>query len=115
MTTIAGEYEFVYVDGPGVDDNNNVGKAGDAFLALGRDVVEGKVALCNRGTSSFFATANAAVGQGAVGVIIVNNQAGTISMALDGYSYTNPVVSIKQAEGAAIREISEAHTADRVG
>ncbi|MBR0087723.1 MAG: S8 family serine peptidase [Lachnospiraceae bacterium] len=114
MTTIAGEYEFVYVDGPGVDDNNNVGKTGDAFLALGRDVVEGKVALCNRGTSSFFAKANAAVGQGAVGVIIVNNQAGTISMALDGYSYTNPVASIKQAEGVMIKEASEAHTAEGI-
>ena len=114
MTSIAGEYEFVYVDGPGVDDNNNVGRTGDAFLALGRDVVAGKIALCNRGTSSFFAKANAAVGQGAAGVIIVNNVAGTISMALTGYLYTNPVASIKQAEGVAIKEMSEKHEKDGI-
>ncbi len=110
MITIAGDYEYVYIDGPGVNDNANVGLEGDQFLALGSEVVSGKVALCNRGTSSFFAKANAAVAQGAVGVIIVNNQPGTISMALDGYSYTNPVASIKQAEGEAIKEGGEAHT-----
>ena len=114
MTSAKGSYEFIYVEGPGVNDNNNVGLAGDSFLALGQENVAGKIALCDRGTSSFFAKANAAMAQGAVGMIIVNNQAGTISMALDGYSYTNPVVSVKQADGAAIKAISQEQTINGV-
>ena len=114
MTTVKGSYEFIYVDGPGVDDNEHIGAAGDSFLALGRENVQGKIVLCNRGSSSFFAKANAAMTQGAVGMIIVNNQAGTISMALDGYSYTNPVVSVKQKDGAAIQAISQKQTINGV-
>ena len=99
MTTAAGSYEYVYVDAVGTPEN---------FAAVD---LAGKVAICNRGETSFFEKANAAVGAGAVATIIVNNQPGTISMALDGYSYTNPCVSIKQAQGLAIKAISEKHTA----
>ena len=95
MTTAAGTYDYVYIDA--------VGTAAQFALVD----VEGKVAICNRGETSFYEKANAAVAAGAVAVVIVNNQAGTISMALDGYSYTNPVVSIKQAEGLAIKALSE--------
>ena len=114
MPSVKGSYEFIYVEGPGVDDNNNVGLAGDSFLALGQENVAGKITLCDRGSSSFFAKANAAMAQGAVAMIIVNNQAGTISMALDGYNYTNPVVSVKQADGAAIKAISQKQTINGV-
>ena len=107
MITAAGEYEFVYIDGPGVDDNANVGKAGDSFLVLGEANVKGKIALCNRGSSSFFAKANAAAAQGAVAVIIVNNQPGTISMNMTGYTYTAPCVSITQADGNLIKAGAE--------
>ncbi len=109
MTSIAGTYEFVYIDGPGVDDNTHVGKAGDQFLALGSEAVKGKIAVCNRGTSSFFAKANAAKAQGAVGVIIANNQPGTISMNLTDYVGGAPVVSITQADGELLKNGSEAH------
>ena len=102
------EYEYVFVDGPGVDDNNNVGKEGDAFFALGSEVVSGKVAICYRGSSSFFAKANAAVAQGAVAVIIVNNTTGSISMNLTDYAYHAPAVSILKADGDAIKADSEA-------
>ena len=99
MTSAKGSYQFVYVDDVGTPEN---------FAAVD---VSGKVAICNRGTTSFYEKANAAVEAGAVAVIIVNNQPGTISMALDGYSHTAPCVSIKQAEGAAIRALGEQHTA----
>ncbi len=108
MTTIAGEQEFVFVDSTGVDDNDNVGKEGDDFLALGSDVLSGKIAVCWRGSSSFFAKANAAAAQGAVGVIVANNQDGSISMNLTGYEYTIPVVSITQAEGQFLLSQAEA-------
>ena len=107
MATIPGTYEFVLLDGPGVDDNDHVGQEGDAFLALGSEVVSGKIAMCYRGTSSFFAKANAAGAQGAVGVVIINNQAGSISMNLTGLEYEIPVVSILKAEGDAIKAAAE--------
>ena len=106
MTTVAGEYTYVLLDGPGVDDNDHVGAEGDDFLALGSDVISGKIAICSRGTSSFFAKANAAAAQGAAAVIIANNTAGTISMNLTGYEYSVPAVSITQADGAFLKEIA---------
>ena len=109
ITTIAGTYEFVYIDGPGVDDNEHVGKTGDQFRALGRSVVSGKIAVCNRGTSSFFAKANAATAQGAVAVLIANNQPGTIGMNLTDYTGRKPVVSITRADGDLLMAGSEAH------
>ncbi len=107
MTSAAGTYEYVFVDGPGVDDNDHIGTEGDTFLALGEDVVSGKIAICYRGSSSFFAKANAAAAQGAAAVIIGNNTAGTISMNLTGYSYSVPVVSITQADADMIKATSE--------
>ena len=106
MTTIAGELDFILVDGPGVDDNDHVGQEGDTFMALGEDLIKGKIAMCSRGSSSFFAKANAAAAQGAAGVIIVNNQGGSISMNLTGYNSDVPVVSITQAEGRAVMAVA---------
>ena len=114
LNTIAGDYEYVYIDGPGVDDNTHVGLEGDNFLALGREVVEGKIAVCNRGGSSFYAKANAAMAQGAVAVIIVNNTAGTISMNLTGYTGRIPVVSITQEDGGKLMEAGEQKEANGV-
>ena len=111
ILTLAGkEYEYVLVNGPGVDDNNHVGKEGDQFYALGSEVLNGKIAMCYRGSSSFFAKANAAAAQGAAGVIIINNAPGTISMDLTGYKYGAPVVSILKADGDAILAQSEQRT-----
>ena len=112
MTTAAGTYEYVYIDGPGVDDNSHVGMEGDTFLALGEDVIKGKIAICNRGSSSFFAKANAAAAQGAAAVIIGNNVAGTISMNLKDYAYTVPVVSITQADATTIKASSQSVTTE---
>ncbi len=107
LTTIAGEYDYVLLDGPGVDDNNHVGQAGDDFMALGKGVVEGKVAFCYRGSSSFFAKANAAAKQGAKAVVIINNAAGVIGLNLTGYTEHVPVVSLLKADGDAIKAASE--------
>ena len=112
IATLAGDntYEYVLVDGPGVDDNDHVGQEGDAFMALGREVLEGKVAMCYRGSSSFFAKANAAAAQGAIAVIIINNTDGVINMNLTDYAYTAPAVSILKAVGDAVKAESEAVT-----
>lgn len=97
ITSIAGEYEFVYINVPGTDAQ---------FEAVA-DILEGKIAICNRGETSFYMKANAAVANGAVATIIANNQPGVINMNLSGYSYTAPAVSITQDDGAAIRASAE--------
>ncbi len=99
LGTIPGTYEFVYINSPGVYEDGT-----DDFAALGSEYVEGKIAICNRGDSSFYQKANAAVAQGAVAVIIANNQPGIINMNLTGYSYTAPAVTISLDEGAMLRE-----------
>jgi len=111
MTDVAGEYDFIFVDGPGVDDNDY---SNNAFETLGEDLVKGKVAMCFRGSSSFFAKANAAAEQGAAAVIVVNNQGGTIAMNLTGYNYKVPVVSITLADGQAVMASSTENTKDGV-
>ena len=97
IKTIAGEYEFVYLDAPGTDEE---------FAAIA-DAVNGKIAICNRGSTSFYQKANAAVANGAVAVIIVNNVAGMINMNLTGYNYTAPAVSISLADGLFIKATAE--------
>ncbi len=100
MATLEGELEYVLID--------SIGTA-EEFAAVA-DVLAGKVAVCSRGTTSFYEKANAAVKNGAVAVIIANNTAGIIYLNLSGYSYTAPVVSITQADGLAMKEAATAVT-----
>ena len=111
MSSIPGEYPYVLIYGPGVADNDY---SGNSFEALGSEILEGKIAICQRGSSSFFVKANAAIAQGAVAAIIFNNQAGTISMNLTGYEYTAPVVSITQNEGVLLARLGEKKEANGV-
>ena len=64
-----------------------------------KDIVKGKVALCDRGDSSFFQKADAALAAGAVAVIVINNQPGVINMQLDDFKGDIPVVSVTLADG----------------
>ncbi|MBQ6334052.1 MAG: S8 family serine peptidase [Erysipelotrichaceae bacterium] len=102
IRTIGGEHEFVYIDGVGTAEE----------FAKVADILEGKIAICNRGTTSFYQKANAAVEAGAIATIIVNNQSGTINMALDSYLYTQPAVSITLADGLIIKSLSEENQTD---
>lgn len=102
IVTIAGDYEYVYIDGLG---------SVEEWAAVG-DTLAGKVAVCSRGTLSFAEKANNAVAAGAVAVMIYNNQDGTINMDLTDYTYTAPVVSITQAHGAVMKQNAEAVTDD---
>ncbi len=101
IASIAGTYDYVYLNSVGTDEE---------WDAIG-EFVAGKVAMCNRGSSSFFEKANAAARNGAVAVVIVNNQPGVINMNLSGYQYTAPAVSITQADGKAVMKASETETA----
>lgn len=102
LTTLAGEQQFVYVD--------TAGNAED-FAAV-KDILSGKIAICNRGSIAFTDKGNNAISNGAIALIVANNEPGTISMATDGYNYTAPYVSILQADGEYIKANSEKHTTD---
>ena len=87
------DLQFVYIDDVGSEEQ---------FAEI-EDLIKGKVAVCNRGTTSFYEKANAAANHGAAAVIIVNNQPGVINMDLTDYTGTAPVVSITQADGALLK------------
>ena len=89
------EYEYVFLDGLGYEDEYD-----------GIDVT-GKIVFVQRGTLNFAVKANNALSRGAAGVVVYNNQSGVSNMDLTGLSYAAPVVSITQAEGAAIRAASQ--------
>lgn len=98
------EYEYVMIDGYGCkfDDDGNLVE--DQFEGLD---LTGKIAICSRGTSSFFQKANVAASHGAAAVIIYNNQPGVIYMDLTDYAYEAPVVSIQQADAQYLRDNAE--------
>ena len=96
FTTIAGDHEYVFIDG--------IGSAED-WAAVGT-ALEGKIALCARGEISFFEKAQFAVEAGAIATFIYNNQAGVINMDLTDYKYTQPCASLTQADGAAVKAVS---------
>ena len=90
FSNLGGEYEFVFLNGIGTPEQ---------FAALGEDALEGKIAMCYRGETSFFEKCNAAVEAGAIAVIVVNNVDETFGMNLTGYSYKAPAVSISLSAG----------------
>ena len=100
--TIGGSHAYVYLD--------KVGTA-EEFAAV-KDVLAGKIAICNRGDTAFYEKAEAAVANGAIATIIVNNQPGTNYMDLTDYTKTEPCVSISQTDGAFLRENSTAVTGE---
>ncbi len=98
ISSIGGkEYEYIYIDSIGQDYE---------FAAVA-DVLEGKIAICNRGEISFYVKANNAVENGAVATIIANNEDGVIMMNLTGYLYNNPAVTITMVDAELIKECSE--------
>lgn len=92
------EYPYLYIDGKG-----------EAADYAGMDLT-GKLVFCSRGGSSFAETANTAMGLGALGLVVYNNEPGGIYMNLSGYRYTAPCVSICQADGAAVKAAGKAQT-----
>lgn len=102
FATIAGEHEFIILASVGANPKTGL----DDFAAL-REQVEGKIALCYRGDSSFFEKANAAAAAGAAGVIIVNNQPGTLYLNLTGYTGKVPVVGLSSADGDLFWDAAE--------
>lgn len=98
IITLAGQrLEYLYIDNYGTDED----------FAKVKDALAGKIAVCNRGEVSFSIKANAAMANGAIGIIVVNNTVGDISMALEGYEYTNPAISVPIETGALLKDNAE--------
>lgn len=103
MRTLAGEEEYIFIDGFGQEED---------FAALG-GALTGKIVMCSRGGCSFFEKANAAVKYGAIATIVYNNEPGVIRMDLTGYTGTAPCVSITQAAGAHVKAVSNPVTDEK--
>ena len=93
LSTLAGQdMEYVLIDG--------YGDYGDWD---GIDLT-GKAAVWSRGETNLAAKAQNAFDAGAAAVLVYNNQPGTISMDLSGYTGAAPCVSITQTHGAYLKE-----------
>jgi len=98
IKNLAGQtLEYIYIDNYGTEED----------FAKVKDVLAGKMAVCNRGSISFYVKANAAMANGAAGIIVVNNQEGIINMALDNYEYTNPAIATTQEAGTLLKSNAE--------
>ena len=108
LVTIAGEHEYVFVD-----------TYGDFMELMAiSDVLAGKIFICSRGGEISFSdkAGNAVYAGGVAATIIYNNEPGMINMDLtdyaEGFGFTEPVVSISQADADAIRAASTPVTDD---
>ena len=102
VSALSGDYEYLYIDSPGALYDEGYDYTVNLFSFVA-DEAEGKVLACNRGASSFYQKANAAVEVGGIASIIVNNQPGTIPMNLTGYEHTEPAVSITYDDGQLLK------------
>ena len=89
LTSIAGEHEYVICGLSLPEDYENVD-------------VAGKIAVVSRGDISFTEKVANAANAGAIGVIVVNNQPGSINMQVDNYLV--PAVSVLQKYMADFEE-----------
>ena len=96
-------FDFVLADGIGSEAE---------FAALGAELLGGKVVMCRRGEINFSAKANNAAALGAAAVIIYNNQPGSVTASLSGYTGTVPVATISQADAEAIMASAAMHAAE---
>jgi len=90
---------------PVVDTPGNIGLACTALSALNSLAVNGKIALIDRGTCGFTVKVKACQDAGAVGVIIVDNVAGSPPTGLGGAddTITIPSVRISLADGQLLK------------
>jgi PA domain len=90
---------------PVVDTAPNLGLACNPLSALNAAAVNGKIALVDRGTCTFVVKVKNAQNAGAIGVLVVNNAAGTPPSGLGGAdpTITIPSVMITQADGNTLK------------
>ena len=91
----AGSYDYVFIDALGNPED---------YEAVNRAVsLEGKVVMIMRGNLTFVEKGNNAIPYKPAALIVVNNAAGSLSMGLDDFTGTFPMVGISQADGNFIK------------
>ena len=121
---LAGEYEALLGNfGPEVPEGSitqdlvlvrKTETTGTPFDACGTvsnpEQIQGKIAVVLRGDCTFVEKVQNAQNAGAVGVLVVNNQSGTINMGGDSTTITIPSMSITQEAGNPIVQSLENNT-----
>ena len=100
LSDLPGEHTYVFLpDGAFAD-----GKLSDDL----RKAVKGNVAVCLRdGTTPLTRIAEAAADAGAVAVILVNHEEGTLDPVLSGYRGGVPVITVTRADGAFLKKLAQ--------
>jgi hypothetical protein len=90
---------------PVIDSPNGIGLACTPLSALNRAAVNGKIALVDRGVCGFPVKVKNAQDAGAIGVIVVDNVAGTPAPGMGGSdaTITIPSVRITLADGTVLK------------
>ncbi|MGX8715671.1 MAG: S8 family serine peptidase, partial [Lachnospiraceae bacterium] len=76
-------------------------------IEAAKNLIKGKIVLVSRGSTTFVEKCTLAAEAGAIGIMIYNNQPGTIRMALDDYTYDVPAVSITMDDADVFRGRAE--------
>ncbi|MBR0085757.1 MAG: S8 family serine peptidase, partial [Lachnospiraceae bacterium] len=99
LTTIAGSYDYVYIDGTGsVSDYERINE----IVPL-----EGKIVIVNRGEITFSEKANNLSAFRPAALFVANNVSGIVRMSMANYTGTFPVVSLTLEDAYMIRDGSE--------
>ena len=102
LASVPGSYSYVYIDATGSADDYS---AVNASLSL-----SGKVVIVNRGDNTFAEKGNNLKSYNPKALIVANNADGTISMALDDYTGSFPMVSITRDDANTIKANSTVQT-----
>lgn len=95
------QYDFILFDniGVNVDEENTVT---ENYLNDFKEIIEGKIVLVKRGTSTFVQKHKAAADAGAIACVVYNSESGSLGMNLSSPQSTIPCVSISGADAAKI-------------
>ena len=102
MASIAGDYDYVYIDGLGTPTD---------YALVSMDVdLEGKVVIINRGELSFYVKGNNAIDYNPAAVVVANNaDDGAPAMDLTSYVGEFPMVGISLEDAQKVLAGSEEH------
>lgn len=93
LQTLAGTQEYVLLDGVGTAEE----------FARIKGFLKGRIAVCSRGAISFGEKAAAAMDNGAIALIVCNNEPGILRMRMEGYTGTAPAASVIQRARQALK------------
>lgn len=106
MTTVAGTWDYVYIDAKGTAED---------YAAVNSAVsLSGKIVIMNRGELSFVEKGENVKSYNPKGLIVANNTEGVIHMDLTDFTGTFPYVTITLKDANAIKEGKTANTANGV-